>query len=213
MKLALTLAPLAFLSGMSLQSQLDEPATQEKEVRWVDWGEDPMTNPEFLAAMAAAGTPGKAHASIARSAGEWTVAQKMYMAPGAPAIPSEARSSSRMILGGRVLLEEYSSEVNGMPMEGLLLLGYDNLEEEYWSVWLDSFTTWPSYARGHEDAEGALILEGELKDISTPEGRPFHQRSWSTSEDQHRAEIFDTAPGGESFKMMEFTYDRVKDAK
>jgi hypothetical protein len=167
-----------------------------------------MTNPEFLAAMTAAGTPGEPHALIARSAGEWDVTQAMHMAPGAPAIPSEARSSSRMILGGRVLLEEFKSDIGGVPMEGLLLLGYDNLASEYWSVWIDSFTTWPSYARGATDEEGVLILEGELRDVSTPEGRPFRQRSWTESADRQRAEIFDTAPTGEPFKMMEFTYDR-----
>ncbi len=36
----------------------------------------------------------------------------------------------------------------GMPMEGLLLLGYDNISEEYWSIWMDNFSTWPAIARG-----------------------------------------------------------------
>jgi Protein of unknown function (DUF1579) len=238
MKIEIGLASLAFVAGMTVQAQLQPNAATEEsavvqehgehakggehgehahagqdhdghgKVHWKDWGDDPMANPEFMAAWMAAATPGESHAEIAKAAGEWNVDQVMYMGPDQDGIPGKATTSSRMVLGGRVLIEEYNSEFQGMPMEGLLLLGYDNIQQEYWSIWLDNFSTWPSMVTGKRDADGKVNAKGLMHDISTPGGRPYRHVSWMEGDDTARAEMFDSLPDGSEFKVMEFTYKR-----
>ncbi|MEW6071395.1 MAG: DUF1579 domain-containing protein [Planctomycetota bacterium] len=203
MKLHLLLTVVAFAGGMAFQQQT---GTKEKPV---DWGENPMENPEFLKAMEAAAALRPEHAEIAKTAGTWDVENKMTMQPGAEPVSFSGTSTNRMVLGGRYLVEEYKSELMGMPFEGILILGYDNLADEYVSIWFDNMSTWPSIARGKKQTDGKVVQTGEMKDVLTPGGRPYRHVSWEEG-DELRGTMYDTLPDGTEFVMMEMTYRRKK---
>jgi hypothetical protein len=205
MKLVIAFVGMAFLAGCSgvpVQEEQNEPLTQ--------WGDDPMSNPEFMAAWTASSTPGEAHARFARAAGAWDVESVMYVQPGAPGTPSKASATSRTILGGRYLLEEFKGDAGGIPFEGMLLLGYDNLAEEYVSVWVDTMSTWPSIARGKENDKGEVVQIGTMYDVITPQGRPYEHVSWEKGDDELHAKMYDTLPDGTEWVVMEMTYKRKK---
>ncbi len=206
MKVEIGIVILAFLGGMGVQSQIDEKPAQEHK----DWGENPMENPEFMEAMMAAATPGAEHEHIQKAVGKWDVDSTIYMMPDAPGMPSTAEVEVKSILGGRYILETYKSEFMGMPTEGLLLMGYDNLAEEYVSIWMDTYSTWPSISRGKRNKDGKLVQAGIMRDITTPDGRPYKHVSWEEGDDVMRAEMMDTMPDGTEWKVMDFTYKRQK---
>ena len=207
MKLEIALIGLAFLGGMTFQQQTGTkpaaaPTTQ-------DWGDDPMANPEFMAAWIASSTPGEHHAELAKAAGTWDVVTKMYMSPGAEATDSPAHAESKMILGGRYLMEEFKSEFMGQPFDGVLLSGYDNLHGEYFSIWLDTMSTWPSVVRGKKDKEGRVSQSGLMHDVMSPEGRPYRHVSWE-EDGKFRTTMYDTLPDGTEWEVMDMTYSRKK---
>ncbi len=208
MKVELGLLTFAFFGGMAAQD-----AMTPDEVVWVDYGENPMENPEFMTAMMAASSPGAPHAEIAKAAGEWNVASKMWMDPQAPPIDAAGTAKSRMVLGGRYLMEEFKSNFMGMPYEGLMLQGYDNLKQEYFTIWMDNFSTWPSISTGQIDKDGKFLSTGIMKDISTPAGRPSKFLVQGKDKDTSLFEMFDHTPTGDEYKSFEMLYKRKAGTK
>lgn len=205
MKAEISFLTLAFLGGMFAQKQMTP-----EEVEWKDFGENPMANPEFMKEWQASGTPGEAHAQLAKTAGEFTVDGKMWMGPGQDAMPTTATASRKMVLGGRYLIEEYKSDFMGMPFEGMLIQGYDNLHGENFSIWIDSMSTWPSISHGKWNDEGVLDLHGVMHDVMTPNGRPTRSTVTKGADGGGTMSMFDTLPDGGEFKVMELNYTRKK---
>lgn len=180
----------------------------ENGIEWVDFGEDPMTSPEFGAAMALAATPSEAHAEMARDVGHYRVEGLSWMAPGADPLPMEATANLELILGGRYLMQSFASDFMGMPYEGVLLMGHDNLSEEYWSLWIDNMSTGYSISSGTLNDEGNVEYSGVMRDIYTPSGRPSRTVMEHHEDGSFTIRMFDSVPGGGEFKVMEMTYSR-----
>jgi|LWDU01.1.fsa_nt_gi hypothetical protein len=196
------------LSALALVAVASCHAPHNDTPVWTDWGENPMQNPAFTEAWMSSAAPTEAHAKLAEDVGDWDVDLVMYMTPDAEGIPAKATATTRMALGGRILIQEYHSKFEAMPMEGLLIMGFDNLKGEYWSIWLDNFSTWPAISEGPLDDEGVVHLAGQMRDVSTPKGRLFRHVSWHEGANTLRAEMYDSLPDGSEFRVMEFTYRR-----
>ncbi len=166
-------------------------------------------NPEAeMEAMLLLGAPGEAHAELAEQVGSWTTSMKSYMEPGQPPMVTPGQADISAILGGRVILEHYSCDFMGMPFEGRLIQGYDNLSNEYWTIWVDNMTTGYSLSRGTKRTDGALVLNGVMKDMRTPDGRPTRSVIVRHGPDAANFKMYDTGPDGAEFLMMEIDYTR-----
>lgn len=183
----------------------------DDEIEWVDWGENPMENPDFMAEWGRVSTPGDVHAELAKSVGSWTAAGSMWMAPGAPAMPMTADVEIEMILGGRYLKQSWDSSFMGEPFQGLMIMGYDILNEQYTAIWMDSMGTSMSVSHGHETEDGAVALQGTMRDLMTPGGRPYRSVSKVNDDGTFSFEMYDSLPDGGEFKVMEATYTRKGD--
>ncbi len=177
-------------------------ATSDKTMTYE--GMDPM------AAMEAAmtfGTPGPAHADFANQVGAWNASMKMQMEPDAPPMTIPGTSTIRTAMGGRYLIENYRCDFMGQPFEGMLIQGYDNLAQEYWTIWIDSMSTGYTLSRGVKISENVIETHGSMHDAQTPDGRPT--RSLIEHKDGTVIfTMFDTAPDGSEMQVMEIEYTR-----
>ena len=76
----------------------------------------PQMTPEQQAEMEAyikAGTPGAAHAELAKTVGSYDLAIKHWQAPGAEPVAEKGTATRTMVLGGRVMVEDMSSTMMG----------------------------------------------------------------------------------------------------
>jgi len=172
-----------------------------------DWGENPMEDPEYMTALNAYMTPGEAHDEIARRAGNWNIRTKVVMSPETESISMDATSNSKMILGGRFLLEEFHGSMMGEPFEGLLIVGFDNLKNRYFSMWMDTWGTGLSRADGVQDSDGSIQMSGAMTDVLTPNGRPY-RHVMRAEGSGFVSELYDTLPDGTEWMVMEMTYTR-----
>src|SRR5687768_11721588 len=104
----------------------------------------PQMTPEQVAEMQAyekAGTPGPQHAALAATAGTYDLKLRGWHEPGGPPMEESGTATRRMTLDGRVLVEEVSSTMMGMPFTGHGMMGYDNVTGKYWSTWNDNMST------------------------------------------------------------------------
>ena len=194
------LPPLALLLAAS--------CNMTQGVEWVDYGEEPMQNPQYMTDMTAAGTPGPQHEKLASRAGSWKVEGKMWMEPGADSMPSTATADVKVLLGGRYIIEEYKSDFMGMPFEGRLIQGYDNLKQRYWSLWMDNMSTSYWVSHGTETSPGTIEFEGTATDILTPNGRPVRMTTSTDTDGAYVMRMFDTREGVEEYQSMELRYTR-----
>jgi hypothetical protein len=164
---------------------------------------------KMMAAWAGYGEMGKEHELMARSVGEWKVTVKFWAAPGAPPSISEGSSTVKPIMGGRYLLESFTSSTPQGPFEGMGLNGFDNITGKYVGIWIDSMSTGIMRAEGSANEDGSVLtFTGESPDPMA--GTYKQQRSVVTvvDDDHHLFEVFDATPDGTEFKSMEIAYER-----
>jgi len=174
--------------------------------------EPPQMTPEQKAEMEAymkAGTPGAPHQALASSAGSYDVKTRSWHEPGGPAMEETGTAVRTMALGGRVLVEEFTSAMMGMPFTGHGMTGYDNVTGKYWSTWNDSMSTGLMTSEGTCDAQGkTCTFTGTWND---PVKKTPMTSRMTTRWPSPTTEIFEMyAPGkdGKETKMMEITYTK-----
>lgn len=172
-------------------------------------GEAPAADPA-MAAMMASMVPGPQHEMLASMTGTWTITMKFWMEPGAEPQTSTGTAERSMIFDGRVLEERVTSEVMGMPFEGLGHTGYDNVTGEWWGTWMDNMGTGVMLTKGTVDEDThTSTWEGEMSDPVSGGKTPMRMVAKHEGGDREVVEFFSPAPdGGDMIRTMELTYER-----
>lgn len=197
----LSTATLALLLSGSLAAQ--DTATQASAA--------PAMTPEMQAMMQAyqkAGTPGAEHQRLAAMAGNYDLTVKSWHAPDAPPATDPGTATRKMILGGRVMVEEVSSQMMGQPFHGQGLHGFDNTTGKYWSTWNDSMSTGVMVSEGSCDADGACAITGTFNDPVSGKPQTSRMTTRWTDPGTQVFEMYGPGPDGKETKMMEITYKK-----
>ncbi|MCB1060420.1 MAG: DUF1579 family protein [Calditrichaeota bacterium] len=163
-----------------------------------------MTQQEMMENWMKNATPGAQHERMAKECGEYSVA----MDEGGKTMSGDVKME--MILGGRVQLQRFTMDYQGMPFEGAGMMGYDNFTQRYWFTWNDNmstglFTLWGKEQDGGKKIvfEGAMDSPGmNMRDVPTR-----HMYTYlNENEFMYQAWIF---PGtAQEKKTMEMHYKR-----
>jgi hypothetical protein len=171
----------------------------------------PQMTPEQQAMMEAhrvAGTPGPAHAGLARSAGAYDLKIRSWQAPGAPPTDDTGTATREMILDGRVMVETINANIMGQAYSGQGLHGYDNVTGKHWATWNDSMSTGLMVSEGSCDADNTCTFTGTHHDPLTKKPVSTRMVSRWTSPTVEVFEMYGPAPDGKEVKMMEITYTK-----
>ncbi len=172
--------------------------------------EEPKMTPEQMAEMQAymkAGTPGEPHKAMGATAGTYDLKIKGWHEPGAPVTEDVGTAKRSVILGGRVLVEEFNGSMMGQPFTGHGMRGYDNVTGKYWSTWMDSMSTGVMLSKGSCDAKGSCTFTGSYDD---PVRKTLVTLRMTTRQDGPKEvfEMYGPDKSGKEFKMMEITYTK-----
>jgi hypothetical protein len=177
---------------------------------WAQEGE-PQLTPEQQAEMEAymkAGTPGAPHQAMASTAGSYDLKIKSWHEPGEPPMEDVGTATRKMMLDGRVLVEDLTSSMMGMPFTGHGLAGYDNVTGKYWHTWMDSMSTGVMVSEGSCDAKQACKYTGGWHDPVTKSFVKVRMESRWTSPTTQIFEMHGPGKDGKEMKMMEITYTK-----
>ena len=196
---ALMLGLLALAAGVSAQA-----AEQQGEMS----AEQKAQMEAWMKAM----TPGAEHQRLAQGVGTWNATVTMWEAPGAPPQTSQAVAKRRMALGGRVLVEEWTGMMMGMPFEGLGTSGYDNVAKRYWGTWNDNMSTGIMTTTGSCDPDPAkgCTFVGEMVNMMTGKDDTVRETVTWANPDEERFQMFGKGPDGKEYRMMEIVAKRAK---
>ena len=168
----------------------------------------PMDSAAMMKSWQAYMTPGQVHAMLAKSNGTWKEDVTMWMSPGAPPTKSTSSVVNKMVLGGRYQEAHHTGTFNGMPFEGISMIGYDNMKKVFQSSWVDNFGTGISNMEGTWDSTSKTInFKGKMMDPMT--GKEMEERQLFTIiDDNHQKVEMFANQNGKEVKTMEIALTR-----
>ena len=166
---------------------------------------DPQAMMEVYQKLA---TPGEPHKQFESLAGSWTTQTKEWMEPGKPPTEASGSADMKMLLGGRYLQQEFTSEMMGQPYTGMGITGYDNLHKRYVTTWIDTWGTGIFQMEGTASADGKTItLKGSHP---KPGGGKMTHRAVGKIADGNTQtfDMYGAHHGGKETKVLEIIYSR-----
>jgi hypothetical protein len=166
---------------------------------------DPQVMMEVYKKLA---TPGEPHKQFASLAGSWTTKTKEWMEPDKPPMESAGTCDFKVLLDGRFLQQEFTSEMMGQPYSGVGISAYDNLRKRYVTAWIDTMTTGIFLMEGTASADGRTItLKGQHDEPSG--GHMTHRAVWKIVDGNTQTfDMYGTHKHSKEMKMLEITYTR-----
>ncbi len=164
----------------------------------------------MMAEMEKYAAPGPEHEVLKTMVGSWKTASKAWMGPGEP-LTSEGTADGELIMGGRFLVLRSHGTMMGKPYEGMELLGYDRMANQYTAIWIDDVGTaiYPMGDGAYDKASKTLTLNAEWAIPGQDAKIPYRLVTKMADSDKHVFEMIAMRDGKE-VKEMEITYTRVK---
>ncbi len=165
---------------------------------------DPM-----MAKMMEAAAPGEFHKHLQPLIGKWNTTTKYWFTQEAPPEESTGSVDRKWILGGRFVSEDYRGTAMGQPFSGFGLMGYDNIQKKYDTVWIDTMGTGVFTQSGSCDDSGKnFTFSG--KNLNPMTG----QKEWGKTtlkiinNDKHVLKMFEKGTDGKDFLKLEIVATR-----
>ena len=156
-------------------------------------------------------TPGKEHQMMASWEGTWDGEIIMWITPGSAHVKSKGTCLNKMVLEGRYQQSSHSGSFEGMPMNGLSTLAYDNAKKVFITTWIDNMGTGIMVGEGPwDDATRSITIKGKMMDPTTGKECEFREVFKVIDNDHQVMEMYAPDATGKEFKTMEIKYTRKK---
>jgi hypothetical protein len=156
-----------------------------------------------------AGAVTENHVFLKKYAGNWDCQVKGWMAPGQPPTVSQGTFLGEMRLDGRFLFMDFKGEMFGQPFAGVQIIGFDNMQQKYVSLWIDNSSTFFFMTSGTRQ-DNVINESGLWPDPLTGAQVPVKARTTWVSADEYLYEQFMVQPDKSEFKSMEMSCKRRK---
>lgn len=153
-------------------------------------------------------TPGPMHEMMAKFAGSWKTVHKYWMDPAGEPMTTEGTSNTDMILGGRYQMSKFNGSLMGMPMEGVWMMGFDNVSQEFTAIWIDNMGTGTAIAKGkYDESSKTISMDGSMMDPISKTDMKFKQYLKLVDDNSYTLEM-KLDVNGQEFKSMEIEFTR-----
>jgi hypothetical protein len=149
------------------------------------------------------------HEFLKKYVGGWDCQVKGWMAPGQPPTVSRGSLQGEMRLDGRFLLMNFKGEMFGRPFAGLQIIGFDNMQHKYITLWIDNTSTFFFMTAGTR-LDSVISESGLWPDPLTGSQVPVKARTAWINADEYLYEQFMVMPDKSEFKSMEMRCQRQK---
>jgi hypothetical protein len=157
-------------------------------------------------------TPGEYHKKLEPFIGTWNHTVRWQMSPEEAPTESKGTNVNTWILGGRFLQQSTTGQALGQPFEGIGITGYDNVRQEYTSIWIDSMGTGMMQSTGQYDLQAQAINEAGTYSCPMTGNKQVASRGvWKLVDaDHYTYEMYTPGPDGKEFRSMEIAYARAQ---
>lgn len=161
--------------------------------------------------MEAAGRPGPHHDALKPLAGNWEGFVEITMAPGQEPMKMPATISREWIMDGRFMKEAVKSETDDGPFNGMGLVGFNNVDGVYESMWVDNTGTAILTETGTYDVEKKTFrFYSSHRDPASGKLNMGHVELDLSNPNRHVMTGWRIGPDGKAFKSFYGVFERVK---
>lgn len=155
-------------------------------------------------------TPGAGHKALNDLAGKWKFTMKWWPAADAKPEESKGTSTAKWIMGGRFLQQDVTGKAMGEKFVGQGFIGFDNVREQYQTVWFDNMSTHMMLGTGTFDAATKTLKEtGEYScPMTGAKHKPYRTELKIVGPKEHTYAMWTKGEDGKEFKSMEITYKK-----
>lgn len=143
--------------------------------------------------------------------GDWKYKMSWKMSADAEPQVTEGTTETKWIMDGRFIESVTKGEAMGKSFEGRAIMGYDNVKEEYTSIWLDNMSTGIMHSTGeYDEASKTLTEKGQFTCPMTGEkDKEFRGEMKWIDDDHYTYEMYQKGEDGEEFKSLDIQYERA----
>lgn len=177
-------------------------------------GAQSAPTPEQIEKMLEPLRPAAPHRELAQLVGRWT--QHVTYDMGGPPMKATGTVVNRMILGGRFLVSEGTSNnpsgVGDPTVEFLSIYGFDRRTSDYTIVGFDTMGTYYVTAAGKKRPDNAVLMTGETleHEAGASTSRKYDMVLKIVDADTYVSEIIFKFPGRPDQTVVSITHRRVK---
>lgn len=150
--------------------------------------------------------PTEHHARVMADLGTWKGEGKMYV-PGLPA-SSFSGMEVNTKLGEFWLVSKFTSEIMGLPFEGLATAGYDPQKKKFVGTWIDVMNPTMSVMEGAIE-DGLLVYRYEQHNAMTGKYEKIKSVHSETRDGKRTFKSYTIAADGSETLSMEIEYTKV----
>ncbi|MFG0285550.1 MAG: DUF1579 family protein [Phycisphaerales bacterium JB039] len=112
--------------------------------------------------------PGPMHEHLKQMVGAWEGSVRFRMGPGEDWMESTGTIRRELAMGGRFVIERVTGEgPGGEDFKGMGIVGYNDMEGHYESVWIENMANHMSMATGTYDANTkTFTFKGDMIDMT-----------------------------------------------
>ncbi|HEX4875208.1 MAG TPA: DUF1579 domain-containing protein [Chitinophagaceae bacterium] len=173
---------------------------------------DSAAQAEMMKAWQDFATPGPEHAWMNAHAGTWvcdSVAQ--WMDPAQPPTYSKATDVVSVAMNGLYQMSDFSSNMMGMEMKGLGIMGYDKMKKKFVLSWIDNLGSGIVRMEGnYDEASKTLTMTGKQSDPGMKKETDMRQVMKFYDDDSYTMTMYGTGQDGKEAKFMEGTFRKTK---
>lgn len=145
------------------------------------------------------------HENLKKMVGQWDSSWELMLPKP---MKGTGTATTKLILGGRFIRQDYESEMMGQPWQGVLHIGYDTIEKEFVSVWMDSMSPIMAVSRGKRQADGSLRLIGTEPDYVTGQKKKVAVVTRWLNDNQYTVAFYAVDKDGSETRAGLITYTR-----
>ena len=135
--------------------------------------------------------------------------EPLQMTPGADPMVDEGEAVTKLLYDGKIVHQNYKGSIMGKPFTGQLFMGFDTIDKEFVSVWMDSMSPIISVSRGKE-RDGVINFEGkEANPMTGMKEKSLMSVEW-INDDQYKVTFHKVTEEGKKVLGGEMTYTRKK---
>jgi hypothetical protein len=150
------------------------------------------------------------HHQLQKLCGSWAGTSRTWFEKDVLADESPVNGTITSILGGRFVLHQYQSSLQGKSLEGLAIIGYSFPYERYQTAWVDSFHmgTGIMFSEGDAIPTGHTVL-GSYGGGGMPEPWGWRTTIEHVNDDHIIMTGYNIEPDGPETRATEINYHRM----